>query len=178
MKLDQYLVETVVTESPTKPILDRITSPEGMKEFASFLVDLDTTIKTLQKLDQWKKRIFYNKPLDIDMRVPKLIEHPEVINSEFVRLLHSSMGIATEACELLEALVKVLEGKELDKVNLAEELGDVMWYIGLMVDTTKSDFEKIMGNNNTKLKLRFPNKFEEFYALNRNLEAERKVLEQ
>jgi NTP pyrophosphatase (non-canonical NTP hydrolase) len=178
MKLDQYLKETVVTEAPIEVVLARIQTPEGMKQFASFIVDLHITIKTLQKLDNWKKKIFYNKPIEIELLEGQTLSHPEAVTSEFVRLLHSSMGIATEACELLEALVKVLEGKELDKVNLAEELGDVMWYIGLMVDTTQSDLEKIMENNNTKLKLRYPNMFEEFYAIHRNLEAERKVLEQ
>lgn len=177
MKLDQYIKECVVTEAPAELVLARLTTPEGMKLFAEFVVDLHTTIKTLQKLDAWKKKLFYNKSIEIQANEGSPLKFPEALTSEFVRLLHSSMGIATEACELLEALVKVLDGKELDKVNLAEELGDVMWYVGLMVDTTNSDLEKIMGNNNTKLKLRFPNKFDEFYAINRDLTAERKILE-
>ena len=136
MKLDQYLKETVATESPAEIVLARIHTQEGMKDFASFLVDLHTTIKTLQTLDMWKKKLFYNKPFALELSKGEVVLNPQAITSEFVRLLHSSMGIATEACELLEALVRVIEGKELDKVNLAEELGDVMWYIGLMVDTT------------------------------------------
>lgn len=39
------------------------------------------------------------------------------------------------------------------------------------------DAEKIMGNNIAKLKIRYPEKFNSFDAINRDLEAERKELE-
>ena len=40
------------------------------------------------------------------------------------------------------------------------------------------DFAKLLDNNIAKLKVRFPDKFTEEAALNRNLEEERKTLEQ
>lgn len=43
-----------------------------------------------------------------------------------IRLLHGAIGLATESGEFLDALKKhIYYGKELDRVNLAEELGDL-----------------------------------------------------
>lgn len=45
-------------------------------------------------------------------------------------LLHMKMGIVTELAELVDAYKKNLAyGKELDLVNIGEEIADVFWYI-------------------------------------------------
>lgn len=95
------------------------------------------------------------------------------------RLLHAGIGIATEAGEFLDQIKKNLfYGKELDLVNLKEELGDLLWYIAIAMSALDTTFEVEMDRVIRKLRARFPDKFNEHDANNRDLNAEREVLEQ
>jgi NTP pyrophosphatase (non-canonical NTP hydrolase) len=94
------------------------------------------------------------------------------------RLLHAGIGLATETGEFLDAIKKaVYYGNELDRVNLKEELGDILWYMAIAMDELGTDFETEMKRNIEKLKLRYPEKFDQEKAENRNLEKERDILE-
>lgn len=100
-------------------------------------------------------------------------------NAEVVRLLHAGMGLTTEAGEFMDAIKRhTMYGSELDKTNLCEELGDLMWYIALACDTLGISIEDIMRLNVSKLQARYPNKFTEHHAQCRDLVFERKVIEQ
>jgi NTP pyrophosphatase (non-canonical NTP hydrolase) len=95
------------------------------------------------------------------------------------RLLHSGIGMATEAGEFLDALKKhIFYGKELDRVNLKEELGDLFWYMAIACDELDIEFEPIMERNIEKLKARYGEKFSETRAEKRDLKRERVILEQ
>jgi NTP pyrophosphatase (non-canonical NTP hydrolase) len=99
-------------------------------------------------------------------------------NIHTVRLLHAAMGLCTEAGEFMDMLKKhILYGKPLDEINLKEELGDKLWYTALALDELKSTFDQCMETNIEKLRARYPNKFTEHDALNRDLTKERKILE-
>jgi len=94
------------------------------------------------------------------------------------RLLHAGIGLATEAAEFLDALKKhIFYGKELDRVNLKEEIGDLQWYCAIALDELDSTFEEVQDTNIAKLKARYPDKFTEERAEVRDLPAERKILE-
>lgn len=102
-----------------------------------------------------------------------------VIDPSNIRLLHAGMGLCTEAGEFLDALKKsIFYGKKLDRVNLAEEMGDLFWYLAIAASELGVEFEPIMENNIKKLKARYPEKFTSVDALNRNLTEERKILEE
>jgi NTP pyrophosphatase (non-canonical NTP hydrolase) len=95
-----------------------------------------------------------------------------------IRLMHAFIGIATEAGEINDAMKKHLfYGKAFDKANAVEELGDLMWYIGVACDTLGVSLEEVMEKNIAKLRARYGEKFSEQAALNRNLDTERKILE-
>lgn len=95
-----------------------------------------------------------------------------------IRLLHAGMGLSTEAGEFMDMLKKhILYGRELDIVNLAEEIGDLFWYAALACDELGISFEDIMEVNIKKLRARYGEKFSEHDAMNRDLEKERKILE-
>ncbi len=95
-----------------------------------------------------------------------------------IRLLHSAIGISTEAGELLDSLKKhIYYGKEFDKTNFKEEIGDIFWYIAIACDELGVTIESLMERNIEKLQARYPNKFTSEDAINRNLETERKILE-
>jgi NTP pyrophosphatase (non-canonical NTP hydrolase) len=97
---------------------------------------------------------------------------------ENIRLLHSAIGLVTEAGEIQDALKKhVFYGRALDKVNLEEELGDLFWYMAIMADTLGISFEQVMEKNIRKLKSRYGEKFTEERAITRNLQTERQILE-
>jgi len=100
-------------------------------------------------------------------------------NEKNVNLMHASMGLNTEASEFTDMLKKsIYYGKPLDEVNLLEELGDLMWYTALALTALNSDFETIMKMNIEKLSKRYPNlEFSEDKAINRDIDVERKTLE-
>lgn len=95
-----------------------------------------------------------------------------------VRLLHAALGLETEVGEIQDALKKhIFYGKKLDIVNLAEEMGDVFWYLAVLSDVLEAPFEQVMEKNIAKLRARYGDKFTSEKALNRDLETERKILE-
>lgn len=100
-------------------------------------------------------------------------------NDGLKRLLHAGIGLSTESGEFLDALKKhIFYGKELDKVNLGEEIGDLFWYIAIVCDELGISIEDTMQNNIDKLQARYGDKFSEDSAENRNLEKERNILEE
>jgi NTP pyrophosphatase (non-canonical NTP hydrolase) len=106
----------------------------------------------------------------------------DVVRSRFtdrnIRLLHAAMGAATEAGELVDQMKKALfYGKPVDMTNLKEELGDVFWYLAIMLDELGIDPQEVMDTNIAKLRARFPEGFTQEAALNRDLDRERAVLE-
>jgi NTP pyrophosphatase (non-canonical NTP hydrolase) len=94
------------------------------------------------------------------------------------RLIHGVMGCVTESGELADALKRhIFYKKELDLVNLKEEIGDIMWYLAILCDELGTTFEELADINIKKLSARYPDKFTSDKALNRDLEKEREVLE-
>lgn len=94
------------------------------------------------------------------------------------RIQHAAMGCVTESAELMDALKKsMFYGKELDIVNIKEEAGDILWYLAILFDELGTDFETEMERVINKLRSRFPEKFTEEAAENRDLETEREILE-
>jgi NTP pyrophosphatase (non-canonical NTP hydrolase) len=95
-----------------------------------------------------------------------------------VNLLHAAIGCVTESGEMLDALKKYLfYGKPVDVANMREEAGDLMWYLALLFHEMGWTFEGVGEINIQKLAARYPAKFSEYQALNRDLVAERAILE-
>ena len=98
--------------------------------------------------------------------------------SSNARLLHGAIGLCTETGEFQDALKRaIFYNKAFDKVNLIEEVGDVMWYLAIICDELGVSFEEVQAKNIAKLKARYPNKFTEVDADVRDLDKEREVLE-
>lgn len=97
------------------------------------------------------------------------------INESNEDLLHATLGAATEAGELLDQVKKhIFYGKKLDIVNLQEEVGDICWYLNLLCAWMGTTLEEQMEHNAEKLRIRYPVKFEQQKALERNVENELK----
>ena len=157
-----YVKQAVRTESPA---FHRI----GAWPFETVLAQF---VCAATDLDHVKKQVFYNK-------FPSMFQDGNAleVDRRTQRLIHGILGIATEAGELVEALHKHLfQGEALDEVNLFEELGDVEWYEAILCDEFGFDEDHIKERNIAKLRKRFPDKFSEELAVNRDVEGERNEL--
>lgn len=94
------------------------------------------------------------------------------------RVEHAVMGMVTEAGELMSVVKKAkIYGKKPDAVDIIEEAGDVMWYLAVLADELGVSFEEIWDKNIRKLRVRFPEKYDEKLVSNRKLEQERSEIE-
>src|SRR5579871_1585927 len=86
-----------------------------------------------------------------------------------VRLQHAIAGMVTEVGELQDILKKYYYyDKNINPVHLREEIGDLLWYVGLAIGSQGWSMEDIMKENINKLRARYPNKFTEWEAKNRD----------
>lgn len=146
---------------------------------------LNNAINAIEQLDAIKKTLFYGRELALPEQhnisvgcqgLPALIDPDDVKRGEL--LLHSIVGTATEAGELLEMLSGVLfSGAKFDDVNFIEETGDCFWYAAIGMNAVRATFGDVQHRNIAKLRHRFPQKFTEYDANNRDLFGERKILE-
>ena len=116
------------------------------------------------------------------MQINKYVEEAKRtmadLESPLLDNLHMVLGMVTEVGELADVYKKNMAyGKNYDTVNVKEEVGDVMWYIANFCSINGFDMEEILETNINKLKARYPEKFTEQHATNRNLDREREILE-
>lgn len=98
--------------------------------------------------------------------------------SQIEDLEHAAMGLCTEAGELLDPCKKHLfYGKPIDWTHIVEEAGDSLWYAALVARAAGVPLEEIAKLNIAKLRCRYPVKFDEGHALNRDIKVERGALE-
>jgi NTP pyrophosphatase (non-canonical NTP hydrolase) len=78
------------------------------------------------------------------------------------------MGLNGEAGECIDILKKYLfQGHGLDRDHLAEELGDVAWYLAVTAHAIGWSFEDILKKNIEKLNKRYPDGFDAERSVNR-----------
>jgi len=96
-----------------------------------------------------------------------------------IRFTHAVLGLASEVGELIDPLKKHGFAKAaLDKVNVLEECCDILWYLVLALDSQGYTLEQAMNTLLPKLEARHAKKkFSAEASANRNLEAERSILE-
>ncbi len=147
---------------------------ESLAEFSQVAIDLDVL----------KKHVFYGNRLDPDDQrvvegVPGALTSEQWARfAERIRLVHAVIGLITEADELLNGLMEyVMEGKDLDRVNVLEECCDATWYLNLALDSVGFTAADVPRTLIPKLEARYERKFNAQKALNRNLEVERACLE-
>ena len=75
-------------------------------------------------------------------------------------LINSVMGLCGESGEAIDIVKKwMAHGHELDKAHLAQELGDIAWYLAEAATALDLDLEDILTANIEKLKNRYPDGF-------------------
>lgn len=159
-----------------------------------FLHHLITTRTVANDSDIIKRGIFYKTPSEelcqrqeesIKLEDSRLytLEHEDTqltpMTEKDAYIVHGACGITSEGAELMDACIEYSLGRksEIDRTNIEEEVGDVLWYCSLILNAIGSDFETVAEKNINKLKERYPEQFTEKDAHNRDLEKEREVLE-
>lgn len=88
-------------------------------------------------------------------------------------LVNGIIGLCGEAGECADIVKKHLfQGHDLDEGHLAEELGDVAWYLALIAYAIGYDLNDIFQINVAKLRERYPDGFDEERSKNREVENE------
>lgn len=187
MNLKEYQQAALRTES-------KIEKLELNKEFVTLALKLFVVASEI--LDGVKKEVYYKNPKKLNEKLytqlGEVFEHfnamDDIENGETrgdievvsldPRVFHGIVGIATEAGELAEVLVKNLEhDTPVDAINVQEELADQSWYTAILNDALNLDWEEGLQRNINKLRKRFPEKYTDENAVNRDLQAEREALE-
>lgn len=150
----------------------------------AFVRNLRSFIETAEVINLYKKLLFRGRtPEDLNMPHPRLHASlapefdPNNTEEATINVVHGCVGVITEAGEVAEILLNAIEQNKLDPVNVAEEAGDLRWYIVRMLRGIGMTDEQCERMNIDKLHGRHGETFNVERDANRNLMAERKGLE-
>lgn len=105
--------------------------------------------------------------MDFDMYQTEVRTTRENESDERLRLL-AALGIAGEGGEVVDLIKKVeFHGHALDKKKVAEELGDLLWYLSTMADAIGWTLDQVAAFNVDKLRARYPDGFNSERSQNR-----------
>ena len=181
MDMKQYLVESARTAADVE--LNR----SEFKTNKDILIEMTCLDTATVVADAVKRSLFYGQEVaelvakhnDLSLdRYTKTVKKSDDLEFKFSKdLLHGALGITGEIGEITQEMIQATIGdRELDKANIKEELGDILWYVAMMARDLDLTFEEIAEANINKLRIRYPKKFTKEDALNRDLEAEEKAL--
>ena len=94
-------------------------------------------------------------------------------------ITHASLGIGGEAGEILDHVKKAaFNNKPFDAAHVVAEVGDLMWYLNLLVSALGTTWGHVLSVNIAKLEARYPDlKYDADRSLNRDLAAEKAAME-
>jgi NTP pyrophosphatase (non-canonical NTP hydrolase) len=83
-------------------------------------------------------------------------------------LMHAALGACSEAGELADAIKKhLIYGRALDRENVIEEVGDLLWFCALACSTLGVPMSEAAQRNIDKLTTRYPEKYSDQLAADR-----------
>lgn len=110
---------------------------------------------------------FYQEECTRTLREPiKDIKENEVLRRD--TLINMALGLTGESGEVIDQIKKyAYQGHMLDKEHMAEEIGDVLWYLMNLCNLLDIGINEVMRGNVSKLRERYPNGFSEDNSVNR-----------
>lgn len=171
-------IETVVLPLKSNLFFGELIPPDMLAD------QLGDFVEASAMVDLCKKALFYGKT---NPAIGKLIETQyaedtgdysygdALEGSPENDLLHAMLGIATEAGELNELILMGYDGAQ-HSTKLLDELGDLMWYVHLLMHSAGLTMEKVLEANAAKLKARFGDKFTQEKAIHRDVQNEDKAI--
>lgn len=94
--------------------------------------------------------------------------------TENKKLAHALYGLSSETGEISGIFQKELQGHEVRRDDLKEEVGDLLWFTAELCTVFGFDMGEIAQGNIDKLKKRYPDGFDEDRSVNRDLYSEKK----
>lgn len=147
---------------------------------ATLAATVAETLQALAHLDAAKKTLFYGKALRVDLPNNSSEALPTLTDPAFLDYLHGALGIASEVAEILSLILAIWQNhgevSAEQRLALAEECGDVEWYLAMLYRRLGVLPEQIRSANIAKLAARFPERFDSAAAQWRNLAEERAAL--
>ena len=92
-------------------------------------------------------------------------QNHELSNAD--RLNHALRGLASEAGEINGIYQKALQGHPVDKYEVADEMGDVLWFLAELADCLCVHLGSVAEHNVSKLLKRYPDGFDADRSVNR-----------
>lgn len=159
--------------------LSTVFNTENKKTESNVYLHISEIINKGHILDKYKKILFYGKPDRTSITDYGFKFNLNDTDEKMQKILHAAIGKVTESMEILEEVFNAIKDKrELDIVNIVEELGDGMWYDTVFYRELDLKPTEVRKKNYEKLqKYRYKKGFTSEDALNRDLDNERKGLE-
>ena len=129
---------------------DQIASELTPENLGVLLAHARDMVANGNALDRAKKQAVYNKDMG-------MVDEPEHggLEGPQAHLLHMAVGIAGEAAELLDAVLKHIDGERLDIENCIEELGDIDFYAEGFRQGISVTHDEVLDANIEKLSVRY-----------------------
>lgn len=109
----------------------------------------------------------------------KILHRLVQLGPDAMRLDNAARGLAGDAGEVSSAVMKYIEyGRDLDRVNLVEEVGDCLWRLAQVCKAAGFTLNQAMQANINKLRSRYPDRYSDERSANRNPEAERAAVKE
>lgn len=160
----------------------------------ALLALLVANVAVTEILDGVKKQVFYGNATKLLTKTQESVDQLEqmvaILREELTehslndfidvdpRVFHGIIGLVTESGELADALLSGVTEGGIDAVNIQEEAtGDMGWYRAILNDALDLDEYQGLTNVINKLLVRYPDKFSNDLAANRDLASERVQLE-
>lgn len=186
VEINHYQELALRTESaPTKELVERV------MKIRKHLMDLLHDYRDVSiALENVKRFIFYGQKDRVpQMHIETQAPPPYPLNEEtarWTRLLHALLGIFGEGHEMIDCLdLEMLTSPDpaavtpkFDPVNIQEEFGDNGWYSALGLDAVDISMLQCYRANIAKLYKRYPEKFSETAAAERNLAVETSAMKE
>lgn len=127
----------------------------NLKIKATLTFEYPKSLKPESELKKAYKNITANHYQKLAIRTAADLDEPKKLFQNGI------LGIVGEAGECADLLKKYLfQGHGLDASRIAEDLGDVLWYVAICAKALDLELSDIMEKNIKKLMLRYPEGFD------------------
>lgn len=103
----------------------------------------------------------------------KMLAQPPALYAGQVRQLNWIIGLSGETGELAE-LIKhdIFYGQPVDKMKVAKEIGDVLWYLGALADSYDIQLQDVLELNKAKIDHRYDGEYNQEGSAERHTREE------
>lgn len=99
----------------------------------------------------------------------RILDRLNQLGAQAMRLDNGARGLANDAGEVASTVMKYIEyGQPLNVLNLKEEVGDCLWRLNQICAAAGFTLQEAMEGNVRKLAIRYPHKYSDELAAEKN----------